>query len=187
MCSHDVVVLESGLADVALPFVPPHVTFSDNRLRPTCAAAASDAACEAALAPALRGEAWRLWPLASYRERLGQLLGMWKRCRRARPHFRGIFKLAPAPRARQRAADCSVAQWGFSTQPHHLQALNAVAREMVEGAGFEVFDGFGVTLHAPPEWFDSAKYGVRFKIHEAEALSDVTTQAFLSVLCQGHR
>ena len=61
--------------------------------------------------------------------------------------------------------------------------MNHAAREMVEAAGFEVFDGFGVTLHAPPAWFDDARHGVRFKLHEAEALSDVTTQALLNQIC----
>ena len=56
-------------------------------------------------------------------------------------------------------------------------------QQLVERAGFEVFDGFGLTLHAPATWFDEAKYGVRFKIHEAEAISDVVTQSFLGFLC----
>ena len=39
------------------------------------------------------------------------------------------------------------------------------------------------TLHAPPQWFDDARYGVRYKIHEAEAVSDMTTQVLLNQLC----
>ena len=183
MCRHDVVVLESGLADFGLSFGhPPHVTWATNLVRPACSGA-TEAACEAALAPALRGEDWRRFPMDAYLARLRQLLGMWTRCRKRRPAFRGIFKLAPAPRARQRPADCRLAQWGFSTQAHHLALVNAAARREVAAAGFEVFEAFGVTLHAPPPWFDDARYGVRFKIHEAEALSDVTTQAFLGLLC----
>jgi len=54
---------------------------------------------------------------------------------------------------------------------------------MVEAAGFEVFDAFGVTLHAPAEWFDDVRYGVKYKLHEAEALSDVVTQLLLNQLC----
>ena len=54
---------------------------------------------------------------------------------------------------------------------------------MVEGAGFETFNGFGVTLHAPPQWFDDAKYGVKYKIHAAEAVSDVETQALINQIC----
>ena len=72
---------------------------------------------------------------------------------------------------------------GFSVNAHHLQAVNAAARQAVEAGGFEVFDGFGLTLHAPPQWFDDARYGVRYKIHEAEVVSDMTVQALLNQLC----
>ena len=181
MCAHDIVVLESGLADVGLPFTE-HVTWAVNRVLPKCAGR-SAGECEAALSGALQGETWRRMPLLSYRRRLATLLDIWSTCRRRKPSFRAILKLSPAPRARQRPADCSLAQWGFSVYAHHLQLVNRVARELVERAGFEVFDGFGLTLHAPPSWFDEARHGVRFKIHESEALSDVTTQAFLNHLC----
>ena len=134
--------------------------------------------------PAIRQELWRLNPLEAYRARLRELVGMWSTCRSSKPHFRAIFKLAPAPRARERAADCEVAQWGFSTASAQYQAeANDAARSIVEGAGFETFDGFGVTLHAPPAWFDDTRHGVRHMIHEAEATSDLTTQLLLSQLC----
>lgn len=181
MCSHDIVVLESGLADFAFAFNK-HVTFSDNRVRPACAGRTA-AECEAALAPALQGEDWRRFPMAAYKRRLRLVLSMWQRCKRAKPHFRGVFRLAPAPRNRQRPSDCEKAQWGFSVYAHHMLAVNNAARALVQAAGFEAFEGFGLTLHAPPAWFDEAKYGVRHKIHEAEALSDMTTQALLSQLC----
>ena len=124
--------------------------------------------------------------MRAYRQRLAKVLDMWRRCRAAKPHFRGIFHLSPAPRARQSPSDCKVAQWGFSTQAHHLRVVNEAARELVTGAGFEVFEApFALALHAPPQWFDDAKYGVRYKIHESEALSDLTTQALLAHICPG--
>jgi hypothetical protein len=187
MCKHDLVVLESGLADFALSIsAGPSVTFSTNRVRPACAGSRDPATCEAALAPALHGEDWRRHPMRAYRQRLAKVLDMWRRCRAAKPHFRGIFHLSPAPRARQSPSDCKVAQWGFSTQAHHLRVVNEAARELVTGAGFEVFEApFALALHAPPQWFDDAKYGVRYKIHESEALSDLTTQALLAHICPG--
>ena len=156
MCKHDIVVLESGLADFGLSIsTGPSVTFSTNRVRPACTGKGAQA-CEAALAPALRGEEWRRWPMRAYRQRLATVLDMWKRCRAAKPRFRGILHLAPAPRARQSPSDCGVAQWGFSTQAHHLRAVNDAARAQVAEAGFEVFEAFALTLHAPPQWFDDA-------------------------------
>ena len=89
----------------------------------------------------MRNETWRLRPLEAYRARLQGLLRMWGKCRQVKPGFRAIFKLAPAPRARTRPAECEVAQWGFSTQAHHMASVNDLAKEMVEAAGFEVFEG----------------------------------------------
>ena len=40
-------------------------------------------------------------------------------------------------------------------------------------------------LHAPSEWFDDVRHGVKYKIHEAEPTSDVTTQMFINQLCAG--
>lgn len=182
MCGHEIVVLESGLADFALAFND-RVTFSKNRVLPACAGRPL-VECELALRPAIKGEDWRRSPMRSYLARLSQILEMWRRCRSAKPSFRAIFKLSPAPRARQRHADCEFAQWGFSSaSAHYMQRANDAARKMVLAAGFEVFEGFALTLHAPAFWFDDARYGVRFKIHEAEALSDVLTQALLNQLC----
>lgn len=181
MCRHDMVIFESGLADVAMAFNAEN-TFAASKVRAACAGA-TPAACEAALSTALQGEDWRRKPLETYRRRLRALVGMWQRCKARRPSFRAVFKLAPAPRARMRPAECGVAQWGFSVYAHHLRAANALAREEVAAAGFDVFDGFGITLHADARWFDDVRYGVKYKIHESEAVSDVTTQALLNQLC----
>ena len=109
MCHHDLVILESGLADFGLPFSEFH-SWAKNSVRPKCTGASS-ADCEAALAPALLGEDWRRLPMRAYTRRLEALLSMWRQCRRAKPAFRAIFKLAPAPRSRQRPNDCELAQW----------------------------------------------------------------------------
>ena len=82
-----------------------------------------------------------------------------------------------------RANDCESAQWGYSSQAHHVAIFNEVARELVTAAGFETFDPFGVTLHALPSWFDDARAPVRHHVFEAEALSDMTTQVWLNQLC----
>ena len=54
-----------------------------------------------------------------------------------------------------------------------------VAREVVEAYGFEVFDAFPATQHAPPSWFDERGEDA---IH-ADVLSDMTTQMFINHLC----
>jgi hypothetical protein len=182
MCKHDVVILESGLADFGLPLDTEMVSFSKSPLLAACGRGAAEE-CEDAIKIAIKGEEWRRHPATAYRERLAKVIAMWRRCKRKNRGFRAIFKLAPAPRARLRTTECHVAQWGFSTQAHHISHVNDLAREMVVGAGFEVFDGFGVTLHASANWFDDARYGVRFKPHESEAVSDVETQALLSQIC----
>ena len=182
MCEHDVVLFESGLHDLGLPFTD-QVSYGKSQLRQLCSGR-TEAECSEALLRVIRHERWRLRPLESYRARLQELIGMWRRCRAKKPSFRAIFKLAPAPRARQRPAECAVAQWGFSTaSAQHTAEANELARRLVEGAGFEVFDGFGVTLHALPRWFDDTRHGVRYMIHESEATSDLVTQLFLSQLC----
>ena len=192
MCSHDVLLFESGVHDFGLPFTESGVTPFRSRLGNACAGRPI-AECRAALWPALKNQSWRLRPLRAYRERLGQLLAMWARCREAKPVFRAFFKLAPAPRARGALAagsgprtkavdDCLLAQYGYSTQAHHVAVFNAVARDLVAAAGFEVFDAFGVTLNAHPQWFDDMRI-IRKKVFEAEALSDLTTQLWLNQLC----
>ena len=218
MCSHDVLLFESGVHDFGIPFTH-EVTPFRSRLGIACAGRPA-AECRAALWPAVKNQSWRLRPLRAYRERLGQLLAMWVRCRKVRPGFRAFFKLAPAPRARGALAgsegfegksgrpmkrrlsrrlhgrnlgerqvgrrkavdDCEVAQYGYSTQAHRVAVFNAVARDLVTAAGFEVFDPFGVTLNAHPRWFDDARM-VRNAVFNAEALSDLTTHLWLNQLC----
>ena len=121
MCKHDIVIMESGLADFGLPFTQ-HVSFARNRVRSACASK-SATECESALAPALRGEDWRRRPLTAYKQRVALLLDVWQRCGRIRPHFRGIFKLAPAPRARQRAAD-AISRTGGSRRKRTISRLS---------------------------------------------------------------
>ena len=115
------------------------------------------------------------------------------------PEWRGIFKLALAPRARalretSESADCERGQTGYSAQAHHLAVANDVARSVIEAAGFEVFDPWAATLHASPSWFDAlpsrrrakagAGVGLEFEVHKAEAISDMVTQMFVNQLCE---
>ena len=203
MCAHDVVIFESGLADVALPLTELSPLRDRSLLRPACGGAPA-AACQAVLPRALKNETWRQTPLAAYRNRLHALLEVWKGCKRAKPGWRGVFKLALAPRARAlrdgapEAADCERAQSGYSATAHHVAVVNSVARRAVEEAGFEVFDPWAATLHASASWFDALPTargrkrnsrgevegrGLEYEVHSAEAVSDMVTQMLINQLC----
>lgn len=172
MCKHDIVLFESGVHDFGLPFRGVFKGYLANDL----CASSSDAECRTVLAPEIQNETWRLSPFASYQARLQVLMASWRRCRATKPHFRPFFKLAPAPRSRLSCDRNS--QWSFaSASPQHLVKANRIARTVVENAGFEVFDAFGVTLHALGKWFDGNND------HRAEVTSDTVTQMFLSQLC----
>lgn len=122
--------------------------------------------------PGLLNQTWRLKPIASYRSRLGELMAMWRRCRAKAPHFRPIFKLAFAPKLILTCQDT----WGYNTQAWNMAAVNEVAREVVEAAGFEVFDPFPAGLHAEaPRWYDDSQH--------SDTLSDLVTQMLISQIC----
>ena len=53
---------------------------------------------------------------------------------------------------------------------------HAQAREVVEAAGFEVFDPFPAGLHAEaPRWYDDSQH--------SDTLSDLVTQMLISQIC----
>ena len=148
--------------------------------------------CETAMRAATHNVSWRMQPLAAYKTRLKGLLTGWRECRARRPAWRGIFQLAHAPRARalsrsRLTADCEVGQLGMASQIHSRAAVNVLARQMVEAAGFEVFDPFAATLHADPGWFDRTSSGgaLPYATEAAEALSDLITQLLIHQLCRG--
>ena len=206
MCKHDVVVFGSGIEDVSLPLTRFSPLRDYSVLQPACSGRPA-AECAAVLPAAIKNESWREAPLAAYRSRLSAMMNVWRSCRDQNARWRGIFKLASAPRARairQQAelADCSRAQSGYGASAPHLAVVNAVARQIVEGAGFEVFDPWAATLHAAPSWFDAlptaargsrragrpgappgAPTGLEYEIHDAEAVSDMVTQMLLNQLC----
>ena len=176
MCAHDLVVFESGVHDMA---------FFDRRAhRALLHACTGPLPCDdAQLMPAMHNESWRLDQLSSYRANLGRLMEMWRRCARTRearqlPPFRPIFKLISAPNSGTELSGCN-AEWGYNTEAHYMQVANAVAREVVEGAGFEVFDAFSAALHAMPQWYDE---GGRDNQH-SDVLSDLVTQMLLNQIC----
>ena len=202
MCEHDIVVFESGTSDMSLPTTRYVPLREANVLIATCGNGRPAAECAAVLPAALKNETWRQMPLSTYRRRLVALMQVWKECRSSKgPAWRGIFKLAGAPRARaihptQEPADCELAQAGYSSQAHHMATANEVAKRIVEQAGFEVFDPFAATLHASPSWFDALpatavrarrSKGLAFEIHSAEAVSDMMTQMLLNQLCANQR
>ena len=59
---------------------------------------------------------------------------------------------------------------------HRMVEANALARRVLEGAGIEVFDPFGASLHASERWFDKAT---------AELLADELVQMLVNQLCGG--
>jgi hypothetical protein len=204
MCAHDVVVFESGLSDVALPLTELSPLRDRSLLLPACSGAPVDA-CQSVLPKALKNETWRQMPLAAYRNRLLALMNVWRGCKRAKPGWRGVFKLALAPRARAlrdgivEPADCERAQSGYSAAAHHVAVVNSVARRVVEEAGFEVFEPWAATLHASASWFDALPTGrgrkrardeqgagLEYEIHSAEAVSDMITQMLINQLCGSH-
>ena len=83
----------------------------------------------------------------------------------------------------QGTADCESAGGGLAAFAHHLEAANAVAKQMVEDAGFETFNGFATTLHAPPTWFYQLGGNASYKLFESETISDVETQAVINHIC----
>ena len=164
MCRHDTVVLESGVQDFMLPL--------EDFIASELCIVSSEAECRSFLLHSINNETWRLRPFASYKARVQALVAGWRRCRAAKPHFRAIFKLAPAPRSQMSCGDDVM--WSLATaSAQHLAEANRIAREVVEGAGFEVFDAFGVSLHGPSIWLADG----------SEATSDLVTQLFLSQLC----
>ena len=181
-CRHEIVIFESGVSDFSLPLS----TAAMNRVRSACSGSTLEA-CKSALALAIKGEEWRLRPLTAYKQRLRSLLDIWRRCRKAKPVFRAIFKLAPAPRAMQGTAGCMSASGGLSAFAHHLEAANRVAKQMVEDAGFETFNGFATTLHAPATWFDEQLVGgasyTNHGLFGSQTISDVETQAIINQIC----
>ena len=60
-----------------------------------------------------------------------------------------------------------------------MAIVNRVAREVVESAGFEVFDPYPASLHAKPRWFD---LNGRDNQH-SDMMSDLVTQMLLSQIC----
>ena len=201
MCASDIVVYESGLDDIALPLTP-FTPLRDRSLLQAACSGRAVAECAGVLPIALKNETWRHAPLAAYRNRLHALLEVWKSCRASRPSWRGIFKLAQAPRARAHAGRARrrlrASATGYSAQAHHVAILNAVARHAVEVAGFEAFDPSAATMHASASWFDAlpaARGAKRHSqkaaadprgleyVHRAEAVSDMVTQMLLNQLC----
>ena len=178
-------MFESGAQDISLP--PKVAALLVNACRRGASGGSGAAACDAALSSTLRsgGEGWRQAPLAAYEKRLHTLLEAWSRCRQTKPHWRGIFQLAVAPRPPR---DCKALQLvsGFASDAHRVNEANSLAKRMVEAAGFEVFDPFGITLHADPRWYDGSggSGGPHDAQSQMEATSDVLTQMLIStVLC----
>tara|TARA_B110001452_G_scaffold90019_1_gene73926 strand:+ start:236 stop:2053 length:1818 start_codon:yes stop_codon:yes gene_type:complete len=178
MCAHELVVFESGVHDFALP---------DRRAYRTLIGQCNQAkpCTDEELLPLMLNQSWRLDPLASYRTHLTELTAMWRRCADRRSEsglarFRPIFKLVFAPNPGiEMVSSCSAAEWGYNTEAHYMAIVNRVAREVVESAGFEVFDPYPASLHAKPRWFD---LNGRDNQH-SDMLSDLVTQMLLSQIC----
>ena len=165
MCKHELLVFESGAHDFG--FTDRH---ADATLRRVCSG--KTPCCEADVLPVLLNQTWRLQPLVAYRARLLELMAMWRRCQAKAPRFRPIFKLSFAPVLSLRCDQT----WGYNTQSWNVAVYNEVARDVVESAGFEVFDPFPAGLHAEsPNWYDDSQH--------SDTLSDLVTQMLISQIC----
>ena len=69
--------------------------------------------------------------------------------------------------------------WGYNALPAYMRVVNQVARRVVEEAGFEVFDPFPASLHAPSSWFDQNGQDVQ----HSDVLGDMVAQMLLNQLC----
>lgn len=64
---------------------------------------------------------------------------------------------------------------------HTMQAANTLARELVQDAGFEVYDPVGATLHASPRWWGDT---ISSSHPNAEPLADLLTQSLINQVCE---
>ena len=87
----------------------------------------------------------------------------------ARPNSR-----VPTPRSHLTLACSPVARAA------DLLAGNAIAREVVEAHGFEVFDPTAALMHASPSWYDLAG---KDALH-SDVLSDTVTQMLINQICE---
>lgn len=142
------------------------------------------------LMPILHNQSWRLDLFAAYRAHLEELMRMWRRCadqraqthsakRPGKPPFRPIFKLSYVPNSATELKSCA-AEWGYNTQGQYLLTGNLLAREVVERAGFEVFDPSPALVHAQPNWYD---LNGKDALH-SDTLSDLVTQMLINQLCE---
>jgi hypothetical protein len=69
--------------------------------------------------------------------------------------------------------------WGYNGLPAYMRVVNQVARQVIEEAGFEVFDPFPASAHAISSWFD--KNGKDNQ--HADVLGDLVVQMLLNQLC----
>lgn len=179
MCAADALALESGFEDVlARPPTPEEISLHVHNLSGVLAAR-----------------------VARYRRALSSLLTEWTRCRQQRSAdgkaWRAIFILGGSPRPATITDRCAGSEHARSNRARggsgkvspglasgfgeasDVEMLNQHARELVEAAGFEVFDPFGASLHASAEWFDREDAGGR----RAEPLADALAQMLLNQVC----
>ena len=173
MCEHDIVILESGVHDMAMPDRRAHTALQQLCHQPS-------PCTDAELLPRLMNQSWRLDQLSSYRAHLTELMGTWRRCAAKRTQrgltaFRPIFKLVSAPNS---VSSCA-SEWGYNVEAHYMSVANIAAREVVEAAGFEVFDAFPATAHASNTWYD-----MNGKDNQhSDILSDLTVHMLLNQVC----
>ena len=167
MCDHDIVLLESGVHDFAVPD-----RYAAGRLTKLCRR--EQPCTDADILPVLGNATWRLRPLESYRQHLIAVMQSWAHCKKTKPHWRGIFKTIFSPNPQKCQTD-----WGYNTDAWHMQGANEVARQVVESYGFEVFDSFALGLHAPSHWYNMN--GVDNQ--HSDALADAMTQTLVNQLC----
>ena len=139
-----------------------------------------------------------------YESRLKDLMVEWRKCKEAKKEWRGIFALGTFARGPPASASSSSssakqqestaemkacgARGASSSSPdaHQMAEANDVARRIVTGAGYEVFEGAAsATLHARSRWFekDERAGGVVRPSRKVEPLADLEVQLLVGQIC----
>ena len=143
--------------------------------------------------------------LGKYESRLKDLMVEWRKCKEAKKEWRGIFALGTFARgppgasassssssAKQQESTAEMkacgARGASSSSPdaHQMAEANDVARRIVTGAGYEVFEGAAsATLHARSRWFekDERAGGVVRPSRKVEPLADLEVQLLVGQIC----
>ncbi len=173
MCSFETVVFESGLHDFGLPLRNGTQTLINHCYANTCT--------DDFVLANVKNESWRIDLYAAYRRNLVRLARMWHTCRRTKPSFRPIFKLAMSPHLEACPPPKETqTKWTFNEDPWIMYKANRIAKHVMGAHGFEIFDPFAVGMSAKKEWYDA---GGNDHQH-SQRLSEILADSFLTLACR---